>query len=117
MGHSDVNLTVKRYGRFGAEAEEQFTCKRTAEGALRPAGQAGVIGDRATLGSRGESSAERADARAILGARTGPAGEVGAPGSGGDDEFGVVGAARDRAERADAVRVGPLGYAAPGEAA
>ena len=25
MGHSDVNLTVKRYGRFAAEAKEQFT--------------------------------------------------------------------------------------------
>ncbi|HEY8206235.1 MAG TPA: tyrosine-type recombinase/integrase [Myxococcaceae bacterium] len=24
MGHSDVNLTVKRYGRFAAEAKEQF---------------------------------------------------------------------------------------------
>ena len=24
MGHSDVNLTVKRYGRFTAEAKEQF---------------------------------------------------------------------------------------------
>ena len=25
MGHSDVNLTVKRYGRFAAEAREQWT--------------------------------------------------------------------------------------------
>jgi len=24
MGHSDVNLTVKRYSRFAAEAKEQF---------------------------------------------------------------------------------------------
>jgi hypothetical protein len=24
MGHSDVNLTVKRYGRFAAESKEQF---------------------------------------------------------------------------------------------
>ncbi|MBI3181252.1 MAG: hypothetical protein HYZ28_03825 [Myxococcales bacterium] len=24
MGHSDVNLTVKRYGRFAAESREQW---------------------------------------------------------------------------------------------
>jgi len=24
MGHSDVNLTVKRYGRFAAESNEQY---------------------------------------------------------------------------------------------
>ena len=25
MGHSDIDLTVKRYGRFAAEAREQWT--------------------------------------------------------------------------------------------
>jgi hypothetical protein len=25
LGHSGVNLTVKRYGRFAAEAKEQFS--------------------------------------------------------------------------------------------
>jgi hypothetical protein len=25
MGHSDIGLTVKRYGRFAAEAREQWT--------------------------------------------------------------------------------------------
>ena len=31
MGHSDVNLTVKRYGRFAAEAKEQFAWINTLD--------------------------------------------------------------------------------------
>jgi len=46
LGHSDINLTVKRYGRWGAEAREQWQWAKKMGGpvdAVRPRATLGVI--------------------------------------------------------------------------